>query len=301
MAATNLVKQYLFNLRTYATWQKMKKLLLACILFSILLGMTPETLPPNGWISLFNGKDLKNWDIKIAGHALNENYGNTFRVENGVIKVAYNQYSAFDDKFGHIFYKQKYSYYLLSLEYRFTGNQVAGGPDWAVRNSGVMLHAQSAASMNKNQDFPICIEAQFLGGNGKDKRSTLNLCTPGTHVVLNGKLFTIHCIDSESKTYHGDQWVKAELLVLGDSLIKHIVEGETVLAYEKPQIGGGHVDNYDPKVKVDGRVLKDGYIALQSESHPVEFRKVELFNLEPYARNPKKLRQVLGQLQKRKQ
>jgi hypothetical protein len=29
-----------------------------------------------------------------------------------------------------------------------------------------------------------------------------------------------------------------------------------------------------------GTPLREGYIALQSESHPVEFRKVELLNLE---------------------
>jgi 3-keto-disaccharide hydrolase len=249
-----------------------------------------------GWVQLFNGKDLNDWNVKITGYPLNENYGNTFRVENGVMKVSYDQYKDFGGKFGHIFYKQKFSYYLLGVEYRFVGDQAPGGQGWAFRNSGAMLHCQDPKTIGVNQDFPISIEVQLLGGNGKDPRSTANLCTPGTNVVMNGKLFTDHCINSRSKTYHGDQWVRVEVLVLGDSLIKHIVEGETVLEYEKPQIGGGNVSNYDSSVKKDGTLLREGYISLQSESHPVEFRKVELVNLDKYANDKAKLAEVLRQL-----
>ena len=272
-----------------------------CGLLLIFLSCQAQKEPlTNEWIQLFNGKDLVDWDLKIREHELNENYGNTFQVEDGVLKVSYDQYQNFDEKFGHIFYKQKFSAYLLAIEYRFTGEQATGGPGWAFRNSGVMLHSQSAASMGKEQDFPISIEVQFLGGNGKDERSTSNLCTPGTNVVMNGELFTDHCTNSSSKTYHGDQWVRAEILVLGDSVIKHILEGDTVLTYTKPQIGGGSVSNHDPAVKKDGQLLNEGYIALQSESHPIEFRKVELFILEEYMNDPDKLKEVLQQLKTRK-
>lgn len=254
-----------------------------------------DNKPPR-WVQLFNGKDLHDWHPKITGFALNKNFGNTFGVENGVIKVNYNAYTSFDDRFGHLFYKKKYSYYLLGVEYRFTGEQCRNGPGWAFRNSGVMLHCQSPGSMQKNQDFPISIEVQLLGGNGKDERTTANLCTPGTNVVMNGKLFTTHCINSKSKTYHGDQWVRVEILVLGDSVIKHIINKNIVLEYEKPQIGGGNVVHFDSTIKKDGKLLKEGYISLQSESHPVEFRKVEIINLEKYAHNKKKLKQILKQL-----
>jgi hypothetical protein len=252
------------------------------------------------WIQLFNGKDLKDWQVKIAGHPLNDNYGNTFRVKDGMMQVRYDQYKSFDEQYGHIFYKRKFSAYLLAMEYRFVGEQVKGGPDWALRNSGAMLHCQAPATMGLKQDFPICIEVQLLGGNGKDERPTANLCTPGTNVVMNDQLFTTHCLSSSSKTYHGDQWVRVEVLVLGDSLIQHVVEGDTVLTYYKPQMGEGNVINFDPKLKKDGQLLKDGYISLQSESHPVEFRKVELVNLEGYYRDPKKLQWALRQLQARK-
>jgi len=243
------------------------------------------------WIQLFNGRDLNGWDLKITGHHLNDNINNTFRVEDGILKIAYDQYVDFDGQFGHIFHNQKFSYYLLAAEYRFVGQQVSGGPDWAIRNNGLMVHSQSAQSMLINQDFPISIEVQLLGGNGSEERPTANLCTPGTNVVLDGNLFESHCINSTSNTYHGDQWVRVEVLVLGDSIMKHIVEGDTVLVYEKPQIGGGVVNDYDPNVKLDGKLLREGYIALQAESHPTEFRKVEVLPLigctDPKATNYK--------------
>lgn len=231
------------------------------------------------WIQLFNGKDIKDWDLKIAGYDLNENYGKTFRVEDGKLKVSYDQYHDFGVRYGHIFYNQKFSYYIVAAEYRFVGKQAPGGQGWAFRNSGNMVHGQPANSMGKNQDFPISIDVQLLGGSGTGERTTANLCTPGTNVVINGKLITQHCLNSNSKTFHGDQWVRVEVLVLGDSMIKHIVNGDTVLAYERPQIGGDNVINFDPGIKIDSQLLKEGYISLQSESHPIEFRKVELLNL----------------------
>jgi hypothetical protein len=271
-------------------------------LFVILLALVTfgcikqKNVSADKWVQLFNGRDLNDWQVKITGYPLNENYGNTFRVQDGKMQVGYDQYQSFDERYGHIFYKQKFSAYLLAMEYRFIGEQVKGGPGWALRNSGAMIHSQDPTTMGLKQDFPISIEVQLLGGNGKDERHTANLCTPGTNVVMDGKLFTPHCIDSQSKTFHGEQWVRVEVLVLADSMIQHIVAGDTVLTYFKPQIGGGNVGNHDPAVKKDGQLLKEGYIALQSESHPVEFRKVELFNLEPYLKDSGKLRQVLRQL-----
>jgi len=144
-----------------------------------------------------------------------------------------------------------------------------------------MIHCQPPETMKKDQNFPISIEVQLLGGRGSGERSTANLCTPGTNVEMNGKLVTQHCINSTSKTYHGDQWVRVEVEVHDGKVVRHIIDGVTVLEYEKPQIGGGSVMNYDPAVKKDGEILREGYISLQSESHPIEFRKVELMELKP--------------------
>ena len=165
------------------------------------------------WIQLFNGKDLTGWTPKFAKHDLGENYNDTFRVEEGLLKVRYDKWETFNEEFGHMFYKDPFSYYVIAAEYRFVGDQVKGGPAWAIRNNGLMLHSPDPKTMMKDQDFPISIEVQLLGGFGKP-RTTANLCTPGTNVVMDGKLETRHCINSKSKTYEGDQWVRVEVLPL---------------------------------------------------------------------------------------
>jgi hypothetical protein len=234
---------------------------------------------PQDWIQLFNGRDLTGWIPKIRGYDAGENFGNTFVVRDGKLAIDYSAYPEYKERFGHLFWSDSYSYYTIAVEYRFVGEQAKGGPGWALRNSGIMVHGQTAQSMGKDQDFPISIEVQLLGGNGTDARTTSNLCTPGTNVVMSGKLITAHCVSSNSKTYHGGEWVRAEATVLGSERIIHRVNGEKVLEYEQPQIGGGNVSGHNPAVKRDGMLLESGSISLQSESHPIGFRKVELLDL----------------------
>ncbi len=255
------------------------KLSFFVLILALLMACAPVKPKNEGWIQLFNGKDLNDWDLKITGFPLNENFGNTFRVEDSLLKVRFDQYDNFDGHFGHIFYKHAYSHYKIRVEYRFVGEQAPGGAGWAYRNSGIMIHGQHAASMELNQDFPVSIEVQLLGGNGTDERPTLNLCTPGTNVVLNGELWTQHCLNSTSNTYHGDQWVTAEVEVQGDSIIRHIIGGKTVMEYSQPQLDDRD-PNYVKLLPADGnKLLKKGSISLQSESSPIDFRKVELLNL----------------------
>ena len=231
------------------------------------------------WIQIFNGKNLDGWTPKFTGFSYGTNLANTFRVEDGVLKVSYSGYTNFGGHFGHLFWKERLTNYVLRIEYRFTGKQSPGGPGWAFRNSGMMLHCEDPATMELNQEFPTSLEAQLLGGSGEGNRSTMNLCTPGTDVVMDGKLIRQHCTDSKSKTYHGDQWVTAEVEVHGSKLIRHKVEGATVLEYNLPQL-----DDRDARARklipADGnKIISSGYLSLQAESHPVEFRKVELMKL----------------------
>ena len=236
---------------------------------------------PEEWVPLFNGKNLAGWTPKIRGYEVGDNFGGTFRVEKGVLKVAYDKYEgAFQDRFGHLFYHQPYSHYVLRLEYRFVGEQLPDGAGWALRNSGIMIHGQTPGSMTREQKFPVSIEVQLLGGDGTHARHTGNLCTPGTHVVMGGKLIKRHCIDSVSPTYHGDRWVRVEVEVHGNGRIRHFVEGQPVLEYEQSQL-----DDTDPDARRllqhgQKKPLDGGTISLQSESHPVEFRKIELRPLE---------------------
>ncbi|MDO8836584.1 MAG: DUF1080 domain-containing protein [Vicinamibacterales bacterium] len=241
----------------------------------------PIVAPAEDWVQLFNGRSLDGWISKFTKYALGENPHATFRVEEGFLKVRYDTWTTFNGEFGHLFYERPFSYYRIAAEYRFVGSQVAGGPGWARRNNGLMLHAPHPKTMGTDQDFPISIEVQLLGGLGDGAaRPNLNLCTPGTHVVMNGELKTAHCINSTSKTYVGDQWVRVEVEVLGDERIRHLIDGQVVLEYSQPQIGGGNVNAADPAVKVDGTPLTGGHIAIQAETAPIDFRTIELLNLE---------------------
>lgn len=247
------------------------------LLFSPYLGIAADDADEK-WIQLFNGRNLDGWTVKIRGHEPGDNFGDTFRVEDGVLKVSYEHYDQFRERFGHIFYNTPYSDYVLRVEYRFVGEQSQGGPGWAVRNSGVMIHGESPETMAKDQDFPASIEVQLLGGNGTDPRTTANLCTPGTNVVMDGELITRHCTSSKSETYHGEQWVTVEIRVRGSKLIEHVINGKVVLSYTDPQLDERDAHARELAQK-NGKLLTGGTISLQSESHPVEFRKVELMAL----------------------
>jgi Domain of Unknown Function (DUF1080) len=250
--------------------------LLACLM----LPGTVSGKPRPAWQPLFNGKDLSGWTVKIRGYPLGENYGNTFRVEGGLLKVAYDRYGSFDQHFGHLAWKQPLSRYRLRIEYRFVGQQAPGGPSWALRNSGVMLHGQPPATMSRDQKFPVSLEVQFLGGTGGGPRPTANVCTPGTHIVIGGQLITKHCTNSKSATYDGDRWVTVEVEVDGGRLIRHLVDGQVVLEYSQPQLDDKDADARPLLPKRADKQLRDGYIYLQAESHPVEFRRVEMMPLE---------------------
>lgn len=256
----------------------MKRLIFPLLLLWIAFFSGTET--DQLWIPLFNGKNLKGWTPKIFHHEVGDNYGNTFRVNEGMIQVRYDQYDHFNNRYGHLFYRKPFSYFKLRFDYRFTGIWRTDAPSYTQINSGVMYHSQSPESILKEQDWPISVEFQLLGGL-KDglSRPTGNMCSPGTDVVFNGRVDPRHCINSSSKTYYGDQWVHAELIVLGDSLVTHLINGDTVLTYSKPQIGGGVANGYNPAIKIDGKLLKEGYIGLQSEGQEIDFKNIELLDL----------------------
>ena len=235
-----------------------------------------RTAPDADWQTLFNGTNLDGWVVKLAHHEVGDNYGDTFRVENGVIRVMYDKYGDdFGSRFGHLFYTQPFSYYVLALEYRFFGEQMKGGPAYAKMNSGVMVHSQAPQTILKEQDWPISVEAQFLAGD----HTTMNVCTPGTDIYMNGEMVKQHCVNSSSKKYGDEGWIPVQVEVLGGETVRHLIDGKVVLEYQKPSIGGGVANRYDPAIKQDGKVLTEGYIGLQAESQPVEFRNVRLLNL----------------------
>jgi hypothetical protein len=241
------------------------------------------------WVPIFNGKNLDGWTVKLAHHEVGDNFGDTFRVENGMMRVSYDKYPEFGSRFGHLFWKEKLSHFRVRIEYRFVGEQVKGGPSYARLNSGIMFHSQAPETILKEQDWPISVEAQFIGNPATGSRPTMNVCTPGTEIHMKGEMVKAHCTNSTSKAFHNDEWVTVELEVLGSGKVTHRVDGQVVLEYETPMIGGGVANGFDPAIKKDGTVLSEGFIGMQSESQPVDFRKIELLNLagcmDPKAKN----------------
>lgn len=248
---------------------------------AFLASCTGKKTAESEWIQLFNGKDLSGWTPKITGYETGDNFGNTFRVEDGMIKVRYDGYDSFENRFGHLFYKDEFSHYRLRVEYRIVGNQCPGAPGWAYKNSGIMIHGQTPESMEVDQDFPTSIEVQLLGSDSLVERTNMNVCTPGTNIVMNGELILDHCINSSTGFFYGEEWFTAEVEVKGNEVIRHIINGDTVLQYTHPQLDERDA-TYARLIDLnDGdKMLGIGTISLQSEGHPIDFRKVEIMLLE---------------------
>lgn len=245
------------------------------------ISVTFASAAEKGWESLFNGKNLSGWKSKIAGYPLGENPYNTFRVEDGILKVSYADYPEFGKKFGHLYTEKSYAHFILRLEYRFEGQKMADAPSYVNFNSGVMFHSQSAESMRLDQGFPASLEFQFLADEGKGARATGNVCTPGTHIEMDGKRVTQHIVESSAPTFAPGEWVKVEIEVHGHERIIHRVNGKEVLRYQHPVL--------DPDCRISpakdllargaSEKLGAGHIALQAEGHGVWFRNIEIKEL----------------------
>jgi Domain of Unknown Function (DUF1080) len=253
----------------------------AALAFLALAGCVHSSAGSPKWASLFDGKSLDGWTPKISGYPLGEDPLGTFRAQDGAIRVSYERYTdGFRKRFGHLAYRAPLKSYRLRFEYRFTGQWLADVESWQQSNSGIMLHGQSPSTMGKDQSFPVSIEVQLLGAERTEPSPTANLCTPGTNVVINGSLETPHCMNSTSPIIPNGRWTKVEILVDRDGNFTHFVDGLQVMHY-----GGAQYDPGDPDAKkliaaARGELrIRQGYIYLQSEGHPVEFRKVEMQTL----------------------
>jgi hypothetical protein len=240
------------------------------------------TTPREAWKPIFDGRSLSGWTPKIRGFPLGENYRDTFSVRNGVLRVSYDKYDRFGERFGHLFYAKPFGAYRLRLEYRFTDPSPADTPAWAVRNNGVMIYAQDPRGMALEDSFPVSAEAQILGPDDKAPRTNGNLCTPGTNVVIKGQLVTQHCINSTHPASPNGQWMRFEIEVSPSGEVTHRVDGQAVMTYSAVQLDPeGRMANSKPLIAAAGGklALTGGYIALQSEGAPIEFRNIEILEL----------------------
>jgi hypothetical protein len=241
------------------------------------------TAPETGtaWRPLFDGKTLAGWTPKVTGYAFGEDPHRFFRAENGAIRVSYDNYPRFTGAFGHLHYKTPFSAYRVRFEYRFSGSAVPGAADWQHSNSGIMLHGQPPETIGRNQEFPVSLEMQLLGAERPKPEPSGNLCTPGTNVVMNGKLETEHCILSTSPVLPNHRWIRAEAEVTRDGHVTHFIKGQPVLRYSAPQYDPTDADAKPLIAAAGGRLaVTGGYLSLQAEGHPVEFRNIEIRELD---------------------
>ncbi|MGJ8693122.1 MAG: 3-keto-disaccharide hydrolase [Thalassotalea sp.] len=241
----------------------------------LLTGIFSAQAASSDWQSLFNGKDLSNWTVKIHHHDVGVNFADTFRAEDGMIKVRYDKYQDFNQQYGHLYYDQEFANFHLKLDYRFSGEFMQDAPHFAELNSGVMFYSQSPKTMPKEQNWPISVEMQFLAGlaDGK-KRPTGNMCSPGTDVIYQGSVYPSHCLISSAQTFDKNDWVQAELIV-NNGEITQLINGQVVLQYSNPTMGkAGTVTGYEERIFEQGKLLTSGYIALQSEGQPIEFKNI---------------------------
>ena len=196
-------------------------------------------------------------------------------MQDGILITRYDAYDSFNKRFGALYYDKKFTNYRLRVEYRFTGNLTPGAPSWGFRDGGIQYHCQPPSTVGIDQAFPVCLEYNLLGGNGKDERPNGEICASGMYVEINGKRNTSYCTPPMVKhTFAGDQWVTAEVDV-HDGTITHYVNGEQIMQFENPRYDSANAIAKTFIINGDDKV-KDGYISLQSNSHPMDFRKIEI-------------------------
>lgn len=262
-----------------------RKLVLLCSLAMLAAACAekPKTMvaaPSGAWISLFNGKDLDAWNVKISGEEFNDNYRNTFRVEDGLLKVSYRDYDKFENRFGSLFTKQKFSHYWIRAEYRFVGSLTSGAPRWAYKNSGLQLHSQAPDTMRKDQQFPVSVEFDIVGGRFMGSQPTGDVCQNGTHVLIGGAPVKGLCSKVSDVTLRKDDWVTVLAEVDGSDHVRQIVNGALIVEYTDLTLDKNNPDAQRLIAAGAGSALKSGYISIQSNGHPIEFRRIEVLPLD---------------------
>jgi hypothetical protein len=263
--------------------------LIALIAVPAACAQKPKVLvnaPTGNWTSLFNGKDLDGWTVKIAGQELNDNYRNTFRVEDGLLKVSYQQYDKFGDRFGSLFFKRKLSHYWIRAEYRFIGSLAPGAPRWAYKNSGIQLHSQAPETMRKEQQWPVSVEFDIVGGRIIGSRPTGDVCQNGTHVLIDGVPLQGQCSKVGDVTIRGDEWTTVLAEVDGGKRVRQIVNGALVVEYSDLTLDDGNADARRLMAAGAQKVLTSGYVSIQSNGHPIEFRRIEVLPADDTAPSP---------------
>lgn len=224
----------------------------------------------DGWVKIFNGQDLTGWSPLIHKSAYKQDPYNTFRADpvNHVIKVTYEDYpNGFEDRCGLLYYDKLLTNYRVRVTYRFLEPQAPGPVSWGKNNTGLMIFGIDPAKVTGDPEFPPLIEIQLLGANSTGGNTTPNMCVPGGMTM---KKSTAECGNNHTGVAPppAAEWVtvEAEVHVKGDTKVFQYPNKTTpVITMSGPVYQGKDVVN--------------GYLSLQSESQPLEYKDIELMEL----------------------
>ena len=134
--------------------------------------------------------------------------------------------------------------------------------------------------MRKDQEFPVSAEFDIVGGRLLGSHPTGDVCENGTRVTIAGAVLLAKCSKLSPVTIPGDEWVTILAEVQGAARVRQIVNGQLVVEYTDIVL-----DDKDPDaarlLNFGGdRSLGSGYISIQANSHPIEFRRIEILPSE---------------------
>lgn len=253
--------------------------------------MTQHTVaqqPNSGWRPLFDGKTLNGWTTKLVGYPAGQDRLQTFRVKDGVLYISYDQYEGdLKGRVAHLFTRESFRAYRLSLDYRFVGDEFPNSPRPVNPpvNNGVLFHAESAEQMELNQPYPISVEAQLVGPDPQGTpRTTGNFCERAMKMFRQDKLMP-HCILSDAVPSPLGAWIHFDLEVTADGRVTEFINGKPVVHVDRIELNPDRTDTRLPVhssiAAAGGKLLvTGGHIALQSEGHPTEFRNIRILSLE---------------------
>lgn len=246
----------------------------ALLLFSLLGSLHAQ----GQWRDLFNGKDLKNWQVAIAGQEPGKDPDQLVQVRDGNIHMYADTDENANVPFGVIVHEEEFSHYHLSLEYRWTGKKFAPRKE-AIRDAGLLYH-----STETNMVWPESVEYQIQEGDTGDivfirtggftwmhpnpEKAPEGQGKPGLLPEHGGYLMprvtnTWDYIGRFPVLDRNEGWNQVEILVRGADYAEHMVNGKTKARLFDLQ-------------NQDGSPRSKGKISLQLEGAEIEYRNIRI-------------------------
>jgi len=245
--------------------------------------LTLTATSSDGWVNLFNGKDLTGWTPLIHLSKVGVNTDSTFRpdLENNGIRVSYDKltgsFGGDQCKCGLLYYNKPLTNYRIRVTYRFFDPTVSNAPSWGKNNSGLMIFGIDPTKVTGDPIYPPIIEIQILGtpsGGGStnanecEMRQFVNPTVTATHTGTCGNNKDSKAPGSGKTAPAAGVWttLEADVHITGDTKVYQWPDTtNAVLIMSKPMYGT--------------QAVTSGYLAIQSEGQPIVFKDILLKEL----------------------